>query len=243
MFADLPELSRAGLAPAGAPPQIWRAVDLVVGLVAVVLSAVLVGVVAVLLRAAGVAAIVTTTLGFQFVMGLVVFALAKWRGVGWRALGLVWPRTWAPLSQAWLGSYGILIGYALGLEALRRLGINVTAFADRNAVPVGSDDSLWRIAALGIAIVVLAPFTEELFFRGLLYRGMRGFWPRLPALLVSGLCFGAFHGNLGVLIPFTLVGMLFAWSNDESGSLCTSIGAHTLVNGLTFGFTVGGLGS
>ena len=44
--------------------------------------------------------------------------------------------------------------------------------------------------------------------------------------------------NLAVLIPFTVVGALFAWGFEASGSLWTSIAAHVLVNGLGFAATL-----
>ena len=64
----------------------------------------------------------------------------------------------------------------------------------------------------------------------------------LAAALLSGLLFSAFHVNLSVLLPFTLVGALFAWGFEASGSLWTSIAAHFLVNGLGFMATLARLG-
>jgi hypothetical protein len=82
---------------------------------------------------------------------------------------------------------------------------------------------------------------EELFFRGLLFRGLHTAWSMFPALLVSGFLFGAFHQNLAVLIPFTFIGMLFAWAYEETGSLWTPILAHAAVNGLAFVLSVSGV--
>lgn len=58
-----------------------------------------------------------------------------------------------------------------------------------------------------------------------------GFW---SAALISGLLFAAFHGQAGLLIPFTGVGALFAWLYRRSGSLWANIVAHAGFNLISF---------
>jgi membrane protease YdiL (CAAX protease family) len=175
-------------------------------------------------------------------LGGSVLLLAARRHISLQALGFVRPRTWAPLTTAWLGAYGILIAYGIFLAILERLGFNVTELRGTNQLPIEDGMPFAHLALLGLMAVFIAPLSEELFFRGLVYRGLRGLWTRTPALIVSGLCFGMLHLNLGVLVPFALIGVLFAWSNDQSGSLWTSVIAHALVNGLSFALTVAGVG-
>lgn len=110
-------------------------------------------------------------------------------------------------------------------------------------MPIDPTEGGAVLLLLAIAVVGLAPLCEELFFRGLLFRGMRGFWTLTPSLLASGLIFGLFHFNLGVVLPFTLIGIVFAWSNEQSGSIYTSIAAHGAVNSLSFVLTAVGVGS
>lgn len=174
-------------------------------------------------------------------MGGVVIWLAVRRGLGLSALGLVWPkRWWGPFVTAWLGAHGIIIAYTLAVMALGRVGIDVDRFDGGNSIPLQPGSPLPVLVLFGVTAVFVAPVCEELFFRSLLYRGLRGFWSIVPALALSGLCFGLFHFNLGVLVPFTLIGALFAWSTEASGSLLTSITAHVMVNGLAFAVTAAG---
>jgi membrane protease YdiL (CAAX protease family) len=116
----------------------------------------------------------------------------------------------------------------------------VSRFAQGNTVPIDPADGGFVLLLLAIAVVGLAPLCEELFFRALLFRGLRGFWGLTPSLFASGVLFGAFHLNVGVLLPFTLIGVLFAWSNEQSGSIYTSIAAHGAVNSLSFVLTASG---
>jgi membrane protease YdiL (CAAX protease family) len=60
------------------------------------------------------------------------------------------------------------------------------------------------------------------------------------AYMISGAVFALFHLNLSVIVPFALIGVIFAWAFWNSGSLWTTIGAHAAVNGLSFAFAVAG---
>ncbi|MGH3037375.1 MAG: lysostaphin resistance A-like protein [Gaiellaceae bacterium] len=86
--------------------------------------------------------------------------------------------------------------------------------------------------ALNSAVVVLlAPFAEELFFRGLGVRVLAGFGG-LAAILVSGLVFGLVHGILGALPPLAFFGVGLAWVRLRSASVWPSFVAHAAYNGL-----------
>ena len=97
--------------------------------------------------------------------------------------------------------------------------------------------SLATLIVAGVLIVGLAPFAEELFFRGFVFAGLRersGFW---SAALLSGVGWGSLHlpgGDLGVAIQLSLFGVVLAYLYERRGSLLASILAHALNNGLAF---------
>jgi membrane protease YdiL (CAAX protease family) len=65
--------------------------------------------------------------------------------------------------------------------------------------------SPWTLGAYAVAIVVLAPFAEELFFRGWLWTALRRHWHALPtALLTCGLWL-LVHLEQGLLLPLFLL--------------------------------------
>jgi len=74
--------------------------------------------------------------------------------------------------------------------------------------------------------------SEELFFRGFIFRGlllkMGPWW----AIVVSALLFSGFHLSVGVLIPIFITGFLLAWLYWKTGSLWAAIGAHAGQNAL-----------
>jgi membrane protease YdiL (CAAX protease family) len=88
----------------------------------------------------------------------------------------------------------------------------------------------------------LAPLTEELVFRAGLYRFVRQKLGRTPALLVSGLGFGALHANWAGFVPLAALGMILALAYEASGSIRVAIAAHALFNLNTVLLVLAGLG-
>ena len=84
-----------------------------------------------------------------------------------------------------------------------------------------------------LALVVLAPLTEELIFRGLILRGLLAITSPWRAIIVSALLFALIHLNPWQ-IPFALVaGLVFGWVYCRTGSLTLCIAGHALNNGLS----------
>ena len=72
---------------------------------------------------------------------------------------------------------------------------------------------------------------EELFFRGLVFSGMRrlGAW---PAVLVTALLFGLAHASIYRLLPTFILGVLLGVLRWRSGSVVPGIVMHAVNNGL-----------
>jgi membrane protease YdiL (CAAX protease family) len=227
------------------PPtrRLWRVRDMLYGIALLLASFVLIAVGLVASgvgeegKAADIAAGVST-LAFELLFGAAVVWLAYRRGLRARDLGFVRPSHWGPIAIAWGGSYAILLLYGMLLALLDSLGVDVGAFEGSNELPVDVRSSLVVTLIFLVAVVLVAPVSEELFFRALLFRGMQSYWRLWPAMLVSGLAFGLFHGNLSVIAPFAGIGALFAWANARTDSLWTSITAHAGVNGVSFALSL-----
>ncbi|HLN08386.1 MAG TPA: type II CAAX endopeptidase family protein [Xanthobacteraceae bacterium] len=131
---------------------------------------------------------------------------------------------------------------ALGIACLTALIVVSEVLASLTGVDEGSRfmDQIYRSARLAgmlpllwLGVVVVAPVSEELLFRGFLHRG----WApsRLGAVgtvvLTSGL-WAALHQQYdwaGILAIF-LMGLLFGWLRQRSGSTMLIIVLHGLNN-------------
>ena len=175
-----------------------------------------------------------TTLVFELGLVLVVYRMTVARGSGASDLGLT--RTgWKPSASflSLLACYGALYVYigavrVLGLPDLEPAAQLPTALFDYPAV----------VAIMGLSVVLTAPVTEELFFRGFFFRGLSNGFGVWPAALASGFIFSLAHLNLGAIIPFTLIGAIFAISYQRTGSLLTPIATHFAFNLISFSILV-----
>jgi membrane protease YdiL (CAAX protease family) len=79
------------------------------------------------------------------------------------------------------------------------------------------------------ATCICAPFGEELIFRKLLLDRTRGYG-ETASILLSGLLFGLFHGNLFQFFYAFLIGMLLAYVYTRSGSYLWCVAMHATVN-------------
>jgi len=88
--------------------------------------------------------------------------------------------------------------------------------------------------AAGITGVCLlfffAPFFEELFFRGCLYRALRARWGYLWAVLVSSFVFSLLHGYFFLFLYVFIVGIILAFMYEKRGSLVAPLAFHMTNN-------------
>jgi membrane protease YdiL (CAAX protease family) len=84
-----------------------------------------------------------------------------------------------------------------------------------------------------IVIAVGAPVVEELFYRGLLLRSLQRYLADGPAIVVSGLIFGASHFELLQLPALAFVGMVLAFLVVRTGRLGPAIWCHMAFNAIT----------
>ncbi len=99
---------------------------------------------------------------------------------------------------------------------------------------LGLDEGTVGLVFAVFLIVVVAPLSEEAFFRGLVFAGLRNRLSLWPAALISGCVFGLIHAPSGIttVIPLAALGIAFAWLYERTGSLWPCVIAHALNNAL-----------
>jgi hypothetical protein len=153
---------------------------------------------------------------------------ARWRG--WRVadyLALVVPRR---------------SDFAFGFACMAALLIafDVLTYATgRDLVPAFMFESYKTARASGtmvlffIAVVIVGPVTEEIVFRGFLFRGLNAsFLGVAGTLLVTSVAWAVMHVQYDALIiaQIFLIGLLLGWLRWASGSTLLTIWLHVLTN-------------
>jgi membrane protease YdiL (CAAX protease family) len=169
----------------------------------------------------------TAGLLFLALISLPVLVVASFFMLGRKDLS--WPRILVSAVGTFILMYVIIVVYGVAIDTF-----GLDFLEPDQQVPDEFYDSDIALAVLGIAIVIGAPVTEEIFFRGFLFGGTRRLTGFVAAALITGFLFSLAHYNLGLIIPFTAIGALLAIAYQRSGSLFVSIGAHFLFNLVSF---------
>lgn len=77
---------------------------------------------------------------------------------------------------------------------------------------------------------IIAPFVEELFFRGFVFPGLRKRWNWKIAAAISAGLFAMAHILPTAVLPIFILGLIFAFLYQISGSIWPSIIMHMLTN-------------
>lgn len=91
-------------------------------------------------------------------------------------------------------------------------------------------DGRWECCAVLFMVSVMAPFSEELLFRGYIYHSLREYKSTWFSVLAASLMFGCMHYDLFRLIPLTLVGVFLNIVAIRSQSLYGSMIMHSVWN-------------
>ena len=185
-------------------------------------------------------------------LALFSYSVANYTGalVAWKVMLPSMRRSWAvdpetppaaippplPWPKALRYSAGTL---AVALPLLSLVSLGWTFLVEQLGLPATPQDVIAIFAntrsplvslAMLLVACVLAPVYEELLFRAGLYRFCRQRLGRGAALVISGVCFGALHGNWAGFLPLAVLGMGLAVAYEATGSIRVPIIAHGLFN-------------
>lgn len=165
--------------------------------------------------------------------GTLYLSLGRW-GMTWADLGLGPAHFRKGMKEGFSSGFFIfLLVIAGGMLVEMFYPISSAEMQPFTAVVLEASSPLQRLV-LFVFGVIIAPFAEELYFRGLLFSLLREHLGLVKGVVLSGLVFGLLHFDLVRLFPLALGGMALALLYDRTGSLYAPIMAHGVWNGLMF---------
>lgn len=91
--------------------------------------------------------------------------------------------------------------------------------------------------AFGVGIIVygiLSPLAEEIVFRGLIYNRMKRYFNTVLSVIVCGVLFGVYHGNLVQGIYGCILGIAITYTYELYGSFFAPVLFHSAANVCVF---------
>lgn len=172
--------------------------------------------------------------------GLAIWHLRANLRLPWSSYGVCWPR-WqhirvgvlAGLLLLAVNSLGVAMGRTLATRLIgseRALELYRYEFSRVMGIFLGECSTL-TLVCMSLAVIILVPVAEEIFFRGYLYGALKSKMG-LAAIPVASLLFAAAHLYLvqGVAIFLVALGLVVLY--ERQGSLWPSVVAHATINTL-----------
>jgi membrane protease YdiL (CAAX protease family) len=157
---------------------------------------------------------------------MLVLILAIARGLGSPLLALERPASVGRAAKLGAMAFGLI------LATTAILGQVLDAGGEQGLVPDSWDRS--RAApflANALVVVLVAPFVEELLYRGLGLSLLVPFVGAVPSIAITGLTFGLAHGLVLGLPVLTIFGITLGWLRWRTGSVYPGMVVHGLFNG------------
>ncbi len=145
------------------------------------------------------------------------------------------------VALGWLGglaTFGVVWGVTIAVVALYvSVGIPQNEIPQQSAVEVLRSASVVGRTVIVVSACILAPFAEEVVFRGVLLPVLARMMHARIALLVQALIFGFVHFYTDPLswplsLPIAAVGWCAGWVYLRTGSLRAAIVLHMTFNAL-----------
>jgi membrane protease YdiL (CAAX protease family) len=194
---------------------------------------------------------------------LAVGIFLKGSGISWnRAFGFSTP----PVGRALLlGLIAAIVFLPIGM-VLQDISVKVLTWSHFSTPQQAAVEEFNKNPAainrayLAFFAIVIAPFVEEILFRGVVYaflklllekirnrqlaladdqgpRGPSPWWPTKlcrpsVAMVLSAIPFAAIHLSASIFLPILLLGIVLAWLYEKTGNLLAPIATHMVFNAI-----------
>lgn len=163
-------------------------------------------------------------------LGAVWLVVLRKYGLAWADLGL------RPVERRWYRLapiIAVVLLPAVGVINTQIQRLAGESFQNPQIYAIAPAGFNWLALVGMIALAgVVAPFAEELAFRGVLYPWLRQKLGVAGAAVLSGLCFAALHGVVWLVPALLLVGVALALIYERSGSLWPAVITHGVFNSI-----------
>jgi uncharacterized protein len=144
--------------------------------------------------------------------------------------------------RSWLRASGLAIGAIVAIYLCEAV-VSLIPLPQSPGKEQGLTPTHWESAHAGafaanlVLFVLVAPFVEELTFRGL-GQSLLLFLGRWPSIVLVGFAFGLAHGLLEALLVLVPFGIILAYLRDRTDSVYPGMVVHGIFNGVALAAAV-----
>lgn len=103
---------------------------------------------------------------------------------------------------------------------------NILGSYEQISTEFAANALIWQI----LALVLIGPCTEELIFRGLVYKRIKGYTKSMAGVYISALMFGVYHFNLVQGIYAFVLGILLCYVYEKYETILAPVLLHISAN-------------
>jgi membrane protease YdiL (CAAX protease family) len=144
--------------------------------------------------------------------------------------------------RSWRRAAGLAVGVIVAIWVVEAV-VSTLPLPQSPGREQGITNVHWEPAHAGafaanvVLFAVIAPFVEELTFRGVGQSLLR-FLGSVPSILIVGVAFGLAHGLVEALLVLVPFGCALAWLRDRTESVVPGMVVHALFNGVALAAAV-----
>ncbi|MEO4054365.1 type II CAAX endopeptidase family protein [Solibacillus sp. CAU 1738] len=163
-----------------------------------------------------------------FTLSIYMIAL-KPKGLSMKAVGL---SSFSKGYWKWI-VWWLFVHISLSIVILILMDIFNISWENSKTQSLQMDMTWFNITIAFISAAIISPIYEEIFYRGFLYKWLRGKWGITVGLFVSSTIFMIVHIPTYNTLPVNFItGMICAWTYEKTSSIWPAIIIHASFNGI-----------
>jgi len=149
------------------------------------------------------------------------------------SVGLIRPQRGGAVTWAILAVLGAVLarGFASAYASLMQLLPIELPGAEANPLSLFPGGGFSAVVLI-LVVVVIAPFTEEVVFRGVLLPALGVRWGTAAGVVISSALFAGLHLSAYIFVPIAAAALVFSWTVVQFRSLWPAYVAHATFNGI-----------
>ncbi len=143
-------------------------------------------------------------------------------------------RKLSPASGVGMAVYGLSFQLIIGIGLAILYSLFPSLSSHSNSEAIGQMLEQGSLVSRILNVAVVTGITEEIVFRGLIYKTIKGFLPKYVAIAISAIIFGAAHMNPEQFFYTALLGVLLCLVYEKCRTILAPIIVHVVFNGTNF---------